>query len=89
MIHVSGSTEEPLTVAARSEERLVRALQRIGITLGSSGVVPYADVNALGEPVVVIGALHARVADQLSGIVEAADRLPLVASDDAPAEAET
>lgn len=89
MIRVSGSIEEPLAIAARSEDRLVRALQRIGITLGSSGVVPYADVNALGEPVVVIGALDARVADQLSGIVEAAERLALVVSDDAPAEAET
>jgi hypothetical protein len=88
-MHVSGKAEEPLAVAARSESRLVRALRRIGITLGSSGAVPYADINALGEPIVVIGAIDARVADQLSDIVEAAERLAFAVHDDRRVEAET
>jgi hypothetical protein len=76
--------EEPLAVAARSESRLVLALRRIGIALGPGASQPYADLDALGEPVVVLGPLDARLADRLSEVVEAAGELARVVRDATP-----
>jgi len=70
--------EEPLAVAARSESRLVLALRGIGIALGCGASRPYADLDALGAPVVVLGALDAHLADRLSEVVEAAGELAWV-----------
>jgi hypothetical protein len=64
------AAEDPLTVAARSHRRLVRALRRIGITVGSGTSRLYADIDSLGGPVVVFGPLDADAADRLSNAVE-------------------
>lgn len=64
------AAEDPLTIAARSESHLVRALRCIGITVGSGTSRLYADVDALGGPVVVIGPLDADAAHRLARAVE-------------------
>lgn len=64
------AAEEPLAVAARSQERLVRALESIGITAGPGALRLYADLDALGAPIVVIGPLGVDSANRLSLAVE-------------------
>jgi len=83
-MHSSDDVEDPLAVAARSEHRLVRALRRIGITIGSDMHRPYADIDALGEPVVVLGSLTAGAADRLAQVVEAAGSLARIIEIESP-----
>jgi hypothetical protein len=64
------SAAEPIAIAARSQERLARALGLIGIAVGPGALRLYADVDALGAPVVVPGPLGAELADRLSAVLE-------------------
>jgi hypothetical protein len=66
----SPAAEDALTVASRSQDRLARALENIGIDVGHGLPRLYADVDALGTPVVVLGPIGADVADQLSMALE-------------------
>lgn len=64
------AAEEPLAVAARSQERLARALESIGIAAGPGALRLYADLDALGAPIVVIGPLGVESANRLSLALE-------------------
>jgi hypothetical protein len=66
----SSAAEEPLAVAARSRERLARALNGIGVAAGPGALRLYADLDALGAPIVVIGPLGVESADRLSLALE-------------------
>lgn len=66
----NSATEEPLAVAARSQERLARALQSVGIAAGPGALRLYADLDALGAPIVVIGPLGVESANRLSLALE-------------------
>jgi hypothetical protein len=80
-----GDAQEPLTIAARAENRLARALRRIGITTGSEGsCASYADLDALGEPVIVLGPIAARTADHLARVIEAAGSLASAVGNSTP-----
>lgn len=61
---------EPFAIAVRSQERLARALELIGIAVGPGALRLYADVDPLGAPVVVPGPLGAELADRLSSVLE-------------------
>lgn len=61
--------DEPFTTAVRSQERLTRALKRIGIAAPTAPRL-YADVDPLGVPIVVISPLCAAIADRLSSVLE-------------------
>jgi hypothetical protein len=63
-----GIVIEPLATAVRSQQRLDRALRQIGASTAG-----YADIDALGGPVVVLGPLSADSADLLAGAVERAE----------------
>jgi hypothetical protein len=67
----SPGAEDALTVASRSQDRLARALENIGIEVGTGVPRLYADVDALGTPVVIVGPIGADVADRLSMVLEA------------------
>ena len=69
MSHASAA-DEPFAIAVRSQERLARALELIGIAAGPGALRLYADVDALGAPVVVPGPLGAELADRLSAVLE-------------------
>ena len=66
----NSAAEEPLAVAARSQERLARAMASIGIRTGSGALRLYADLDALGAPIVVFGPLNVESADRLSVVLE-------------------
>ena len=70
MAHTSAA-DEPFAIAVRSEERLARALELIGIAVGPGALRLYADVDPLGLPIVVPGPLGAELADRLSSVLEA------------------
>jgi hypothetical protein len=63
-------SEEPLAIAVRSQERLIRALAAVGIAAGPGALRLYADLDALGAPIVVIGPLTVEAADRLSQSLE-------------------
>jgi hypothetical protein len=65
------AADDALAVASRSQSRLARAFERIGITARPGAPRLYADVDALGVPVVVVGPISADVADRLSTALEA------------------
>lgn len=62
--------EGPLATAVRSQDRLARALATIGIAAGAGALRLYADLDALGAPIVVIGPLGVESADRLSKALE-------------------
>lgn len=62
--------EEPLAIAVRCQERLTRAFTSIGIEAGSGGLRLYADVDALGAPIVVLGPLTVEATNLLSAALE-------------------
>jgi hypothetical protein len=66
----NSAAEEPLAIAARSQERLAGALASIGIAAGPGALRLYADLDALGAPIVVIGPVSAENADRLSLALE-------------------
>jgi hypothetical protein len=67
--HLSAA-DEPFAIAVRSQERLARALELIGIAVGPGALRLYADVDPLGAPIVVPGPLGAELADRLSSVLE-------------------
>lgn len=71
----SRPADEPLALAARSEQRLTSALRRIAVGLGDQLPVLYADLDALGRPVVRFGPLPAALADRMSEVLELAEAL--------------
>lgn len=66
---------QPLAVAAHSEQRLTSALRRIAVGLGDQLPSLYADLDALGQPVVRFGPLPAALADRVSEVLELAETL--------------
>lgn len=62
--------DEPFATAVRSQERLCRAMARIGIAAGPGALRLYADIDPLGAPIVVIGPIGAAMADRLSSALE-------------------
>ena len=66
---------QPLAVAAHSEQRLASALRRIAAGVGEHLPSLYADLDALGMPVVRFGPLPAAWADRVSEILELAETL--------------
>lgn len=66
----SPAIDEPFAAAVRSQERLSRALERIGVAVGPGALRLYADIDPLGAPIVVIGPLCAVLADRLSSALE-------------------
>lgn len=64
------TADEPFAIAVRCQKRLARALELIGIAVGPGAFRLYADVDALGEPIVVPGPMSAEVAARLSSALE-------------------
>jgi hypothetical protein len=72
----ASTPEDPLTAAARSGDRLMRALHRIGIQVGVELTELYADVNGIGKPVLVLGKIDADAAGRLADALGEPDLAP-------------
>ena len=66
----ASAAEEPFAIAVRSQERLARALELIGIAVGPGALRLYADVDALGAPILVPGPMSVELAARLSSALE-------------------
>jgi hypothetical protein len=66
----ASAAEEPFAIAVRSQERLARALELIGIAVGPGALRLYADVDALGAPILVAGPMSVELAARLSSALE-------------------
>jgi hypothetical protein len=64
------AADAPFEEAVRSHERLKRALERIIGAAKTRPVRTYADIDPLGQPIVVIGPIDAALADLLSAALE-------------------